>query len=94
MKNTILKISILSLLFVSCEKLDTSAQYIYQPPEDIKDGFDVGSLEEVNIDASMIAKAVGRIYQGKYKREFGIGNELFPSNGSKKVLLHLPVTGG
>ena len=66
MKNAILIIILIPFLFVSCTN-DASSQYTYQPPETINDGFVVGSLDEVNIDAEMIAKAVGRIYQGKYK---------------------------
>jgi CubicO group peptidase (beta-lactamase class C family) len=66
MKKAILLISILSLLNVSC-KLDASSQYTYRPPENINDGFDVGTLDEVNIDAKLIEKAVDKIHQGKYK---------------------------
>ena len=60
MKKTILLIFILSLLFVSC-KDDPSSQYTYRPPENINDGFDIGSLDEVNIDSVLIVKAVDSI---------------------------------
>ncbi len=43
MNKTIFLISILLLLFVGC-KHDPSGQYTYRPPENINDGFDVGSL--------------------------------------------------
>jgi CubicO group peptidase (beta-lactamase class C family) len=69
MKKAILIISILSLLsllIVSCQ-LEPSIQYTYQPPENINDGFDVGTLAEVNIDSSLIEKAVNEIHRGKYK---------------------------
>ena len=66
MKKTIFLISILLLLFVGC-KHDPSGQYTYRPPENIDDGFDVGSLIEVNIDSVLIVKAVDEIYQGRYK---------------------------
>lgn len=66
MKKGILLILILSLLYVSC-KQDTSCQYTYRPPENINDGFDVGSLDEVNIDSVLILEAVNKIHQGKYK---------------------------
>jgi len=59
-------LSILSLLFVSCQS-EPSIQYTYQPPENINDGFDVGSLDEVNIDSVLIEKAVNEINRGKYK---------------------------
>jgi CubicO group peptidase (beta-lactamase class C family) len=66
MKIPILLISILSLFIVSC-KHDPSGQYTYRPPENINDGFEVGSLNEVNIDSVLIVNAVDSIYQGKYK---------------------------
>ncbi|MFC2047602.1 serine hydrolase domain-containing protein [Chloroflexota bacterium] len=67
MKKAILLISILSLLlFVGC-KSEPSIQYTYQSPENINDGFDVGSLDEVNIDSVLIGKAVNEIHRGKYK---------------------------
>lgn len=71
MKKAIFLISILSLLHISCEK-DFSDHWPYYSPENINDGFNVGSLEEVNIEAEMIAKAVGRINQGKYKEVHSI----------------------
>ena len=66
MKKTILFISILSLLFVSC-KQDPTTQYFYRPPENINDGINVGSLDEVNIDSVLIENAVDSIYKGRYK---------------------------
>jgi CubicO group peptidase (beta-lactamase class C family) len=66
MKKAILLISLLSLLFVSCQSAP-SIQYTYRPPEDINDGLDVGTLDEVNIDSALIEKAVSEIYSGKYK---------------------------
>ena len=46
---------------------EPSIQYTYQPSENINDGLDVGSLEEVNIDSALIEKAVNYINRGKYK---------------------------
>jgi CubicO group peptidase (beta-lactamase class C family) len=68
MKKAIILISILSLLLlvVGCG-LDAPGQYTYQQPEKINDGLDTGSLNEVNIDAELIEKAVNEIYRGKYK---------------------------
>ena len=69
MKKTILLISIISLLlvlFVGCES-EPAIQYTYIPPENINDGFDVGSLDEVNIDLALIEKAVNDINRGKFK---------------------------
>jgi CubicO group peptidase (beta-lactamase class C family) len=65
-KNSILIISILSLLQVSCT-YNSSGQYTYRPPEQFNDGIDVGSLDEVNIDASYIEHAVNKIQGGGYK---------------------------
>ena len=66
MKKTILLISILSLLFASCNH-GPSSQYAYRPPENINDGLAVGSLGEVNTDSALIVKAVNNIHQGIYK---------------------------
>lgn len=51
MKKTIFSISILILLIAGC-KSDSSGQYTYSPPEYFNDGFDVSSLDEVNIEKS------------------------------------------
>jgi len=59
-------IVLVTLFIVSCQS-DSFSQYTYQPPEDINDGFDVGSLDEVNIDVKLIEKAVNNIHQGEYK---------------------------
>ena len=61
----ILLITILSLLFISC-KQDPSSLYTYKSPENIDDGFDVGSLEEVNIGQALIEKAAYDINRGKF----------------------------
>jgi CubicO group peptidase (beta-lactamase class C family) len=65
MKKVILLVSILSLLFVGCQSAP-SIQYAYQPPENINDGLDIGTLDEVNIDSDLIKKAVSEICSGKY----------------------------
>ena len=66
MKKAILLLSILSLLFVNC-KSDPSSQYTYKPPVNINDGFDVGSLDEVNMESALIVKAANKIHGGLYK---------------------------
>ena len=66
MKKSFLLVIILSLLSVSC-KFDVSSQYTYRPPENINDGFDVGSLDEVNINRRLVEQAVNEIYSGRYK---------------------------
>ena len=71
MRKSILLISVLSLLYVSC-KFDVSSQYTYGPPEKINDGFDVGSLVEVNIDPALIELAVNEIYSGRFKEVHSI----------------------
>ena len=71
MKKAILLILIVSLLLVSCQS-EPLVQYTYQPPENINDGLDVGSLEEVNIDSELIVKAVNDINRGKYKEVHSI----------------------
>ena len=44
-----------------------SIPYTYQPPENINDGLDVGTLEETSIDSTLIEKAISEINRGKYK---------------------------
>jgi len=69
MKKAILLISILSLLFVlivGCQS-EPAVPYTYQQPENINDGLDVGTLDEVSIDATLIEKAMNDINRGKYK---------------------------
>jgi len=70
LKNSISEYSIsiilvLSLILVGCECKPT-IPYSYHPPEYINDGFEVGSIEEVNIDSVLLKKAVDRINCGKY----------------------------
>ncbi len=62
---TISIILVISLIFTGC-KCCPSKQYSYDPPEHISDGFEVGSLEEVNIDSVLLKKAVDKINCGKY----------------------------
>jgi len=66
MTTIVLKIAILLLLVSGCKMYDTSAQYIYQRPDSLSNGFDVGTLDEVNIDAEIIEEAVGEIRRGRY----------------------------
>ena len=65
MKKAILLISILSLLIASCGSAPSS-QYTYRSPENIGNGLDVGTLEEVNIDSALIENAVDKILSGKF----------------------------
>jgi len=62
----VLVLSILSLLIVGCQSYPTS-QYTYRTPENINDGLDISSLDEVAIDTDLIEKAVNDINRGKYK---------------------------
>lgn len=65
--NAMIKIAILSLLFMSCEKFDSTAQYTYQVPQEIGDGISISTLEEVGLDTPLILKAADRIASGKHK---------------------------
>jgi CubicO group peptidase (beta-lactamase class C family) len=62
---TILFITILSFLFISC-KQDLSTLRTYQTPEKIDDGLEVGTLDEVNIDQDLIEKGINDINRGKF----------------------------
>ena len=55
-----------SLLNISCQN-NLSDQFPYNPPENINDGLEVGTLAEVGLDSQLILNAVGRIKHGKYK---------------------------
>jgi hypothetical protein len=61
----ILSISILLLILISC-KQDPSTLRTYQPPEKIDDQIEAGILDEVNIDQTLIEKAINDIDRGKY----------------------------
>ena len=66
MKSTLIFLTALFLFQVSCEQ-DFSENRPYTVPDSLDDGLAVGTLNEVNIDAGMLAKVVGRIQQEKYK---------------------------
>lgn len=64
-KNIISITLVLSLILVGC-KCNPTLQYSYHSPKFMNDGFEVGSLEEVNIDSVLLKKAVDKINCGKY----------------------------
>ena len=66
MKKAILLVSFISVLFISCTS-EPTIPYTYQPPENISDGLDTGTLAEVHIDSVPIEQAVNEINRGKYK---------------------------
>ena len=91
MKKAILIILILSLLIASCGS-PPSSQYTYRSPENIGNGLDVGTLEEVNIDSALIENAVDKILSGKfgevhsmliYKNNLLVLEEYFPGHRYK-----------
>ena len=61
MKKAVFLFIALSVLNISC-RFDSSGQYTYHPPENINDGLDVGTLEEIHTNGHFITKAVDRIY--------------------------------
>jgi CubicO group peptidase (beta-lactamase class C family) len=61
----ILLISILSLVFISC-KQDPTTLRTYQIPENIENGLEIGTLEEVDIDRGLIEQGINDINRGKY----------------------------
>lgn len=64
LNTVVLKIVVLSLLFVSCDKFDSSAQNSYKTPENLDDGLSISTLEEVGMDTQKILKAADRISMG------------------------------
>ena len=53
----------LSLLTLSCT-VETSSQYVYQALKKTNDGFDTGTLDEVNMDAKLQEKAINKTQHG------------------------------
>lgn len=66
MKKAILIFSVLLLLNVTC-MARASSRYIYSPPEHCDDGFEVGTPDEVDINARKLYKAAERIRRGKFR---------------------------
>ncbi|MBN2413344.1 serine hydrolase [candidate division KSB1 bacterium] len=66
MKKTVFSIFIIFLLYTSCKHKPVH-HYTYRPPENINDGFDTGTLSEVNINPALIENAVDSINRGNYK---------------------------
>jgi CubicO group peptidase (beta-lactamase class C family) len=71
MKKSISFIVMLSVLVVSCQ-LDLSGQYVYRVPEFKNDGILTGTLDEVNIDSTMIKLAINKILNDQYKEVHSI----------------------
>jgi len=67
----ILTFGILGFFLVGCKSY-SSGQYTYQPPENINDGIEVGTLNEVDIDTSIISKAVNEIQRGRFREVHSI----------------------
>ena len=65
MSTIILCIVVLVFLLTGCGSEPVNP-YSYRPPEDIDDGLDIGTLEEVNIDSTLLEKAVDAINTGQY----------------------------
>jgi CubicO group peptidase (beta-lactamase class C family) len=61
---TILISAIFAFSFIACNNCDSI--YDYYPPELINDGIETGTLVQVGIDSTLIAKAIGCIYANKF----------------------------
>jgi len=59
-------------VYLAIRLSEPSIPYTYQPPENINDGLDVGTLDEVSIDSELIEKAVNGINRGKYREVHSI----------------------
>ena len=64
MRNSILLFLFLSSLFLSCN--NCKSNFTYHQPESIDDGLPVGTLESVNMDTAIIARAVNKIHCGNF----------------------------
>jgi CubicO group peptidase (beta-lactamase class C family) len=65
MRKTILFLSLCSIVIVSCGS-DPSIDYTYSQPEKIDDGFEIGSLADVDLDETSLGNAVEDIESDKY----------------------------
>ncbi|MDH3245162.1 MAG: beta-lactamase family protein [Saprospiraceae bacterium] len=65
-------IFIIVLFFLSNCHTQTAIPDAYQPPELLADGLDVGSLEEVGMDAATISKALTKIKRGKFNETHAV----------------------
>lgn len=63
---TLITLLAISILSVTCSCVLVS-DYPYDPPKDLRDGLEVGTLEEVRIDSQLILEAARRINKGKYR---------------------------
>ena len=71
MKKSFILISTLALLFIGCQH-NPFHRYTYHPPENMNDGLDVGSLDEVDMDSAVMKKAVHKIHRSKFKEVHAI----------------------
>ena len=62
---TVLLAALLPMLAASCGS-EPAPTYSYQAPEQSDDGFDVGTLAEVNLDGASLAEAVDGIEDGRF----------------------------
>ncbi len=65
MRTPILSVLLFVFWITGCDSA-SPPNYDYQPPEQLGDGIEVGSLEAVGVDASTLGRAVDRIRRGKY----------------------------
>ena len=77
MKKRFLFIAIVAVLigvgvYLAITLSEPSIPYAYRPPENINDGLDVGTLDEVSVDSELIEEAVNDIKRGKYREVHSI----------------------
>ena len=65
MKKPIILVLFFPIFYLGCQC--GLGDYVYNAPEKINDGLEVGNLSEVNIDTSLISDAVKRIAAGCFK---------------------------
>ena len=47
-------------------QVNPDCQYTYQVPEQLNDGLETGSLQELGLDLDLITRGLERVYKGKY----------------------------
>lgn len=71
MRNTILLLAFLSILFLSCTSND-SIEYHYRIPAELGDGISIASINDAGLDTALIFEGVKSIKSGKYNEVHAI----------------------
>jgi CubicO group peptidase (beta-lactamase class C family) len=69
-RRALLFLCLLSTCLLNCNQgpcqIDPDCHYTYQVPEQLNDGLETGSLDELGLDLNQITRGIERVYKGKY----------------------------